>query len=329
MFTILSIYIRLLLLGATGYSITQILIPISKKRKKEIKESLKHFIKDKKINNSLGDKPFIEDIELFEWGFKAIIDISKVTGYEDIEKHQDYIKQLFRASQVDISNNEGKVIIEVINREIEDLEYRFIKLSSTTLLLGYDRKGEAITVDMKKTPHIGVQGTSNTGKSKMVELALRNLRDVEIVLLNCFSDDFTTINTRRINGNENILAFLNSIIYEPYIRKKPLYLILDELNVLGKDKKINQAIIDILAQARHFNIYLIALGQTLLKENCPYKHLFNVRITFRAIDKSSISAFLGCTIENTKLNQREFICYSDSVYRGKSYLNIIKRDQLK
>ncbi|MGG7057625.1 hypothetical protein ACQPUZ_04935 [Clostridium tertium] len=305
------------------------LTPVSKKRKNRIKEDLKHFIEDKKIINSLGNKPFIEDIELFEWGVKATIDISKVTGYEDVEKHQDYIKQLFRAYEVDISNNEGKVIIEIINKEIDDLEYSFSKLPSTTLLLGYDRKGEPITVDMKKTPHIGVQGTSNTGKSKMVELTLKNLRDVDIVLLNCFSDDFTNIKSRRINGNENILVFLNDLVLDPYVRKRPLYLVLDELNVLGKDKKINQAIIDILAQARHFNIYLIALGQTLLKENCPYKHLFNVRVTFRAIDKSSISAFLGCTVENTKLNQREFICYSDSIYRGKSYMMKLKTDQLK
>lgn len=329
MLLILSIYIRLLLLGVIGYSITQILMPVSKKRKRKIKEGLKHFIEDKKIMNSLGNKPFIEDIELFEWGFKATIDISKVTGYEDIEKHQDYIKQLFRAYEINVSNEEGKVIIEVINREIDDLEYSFIELPSTTIVLGYDRKGEPIMVDMKKTPHIGVQGTSNTGKSKMVELALSNLKNVELVLLNCFNDDFTSIKARRINGNENILVFLKGLVLNPYVRKRPLYLVLDELNVLGKDKKINEAIIDILAQARHYNIYLIALGQTLLKENCPYKHLFNVRVTFRAIDKSSISAFLGCTVENTKLNQREFICYSDNVYRGKSYLMKLKTDQLE
>lgn len=313
-------YIRFLLLGITGYSITQILTPVSEKRMKKVKENLKHFIKDKKIINQLEEKARIEDIELYEWGFTAIIDISKITGYEDIEKHKDYIKQLFRAYEVEIFNNEGKVIIEVIDKEVDDISYKTIELPSTTLLLGYNRKGEPITVDMKKTPHIGVQGISNSGKSKMVELALRNLKNADIVLLNCFSDDFKSIKTRRINGNENILAFFNDMLKDPYIRKRPLFLVLDELNVLGKDKKINQAIIDILAQARHFNIYLIALGQTLLKENCPYKHLFNVRVTFKAIEKSAISAFLGCTVEDTQLNTREFICYSDNIYRGKSYL---------
>ena len=320
-------YVRFLLLGITGYSITQILTPVSEKRMKKIKENLKHFIKDKKIINQLEEKARIEEIELYDWGFKATIDICKIAGYEDIEKHKDYIKQLFRAYEVEISNNEGKVIIEVIDKEIDDIIYEPIELPSTTLLLGYNRKGEPITVDMKKTPHIGVQGISNSGKSKMVELTLRNLKNVDIVLLNCFSDDFTSIKTRRINGNENILAFFNSLLIDPYIRKRPLFLVLDELNVLGKDKKINQAIIDILAQARHFNIYLIALGQTLLKENCPYKHLFNVRITFKAIEKSAISAFLGCTVEDTKLKTREFICYSDNIYRGKSYF--IKTDQLQ
>ena len=94
---------------------------------------------------------------------------------------------------------------------------------------------------------------------------------------------------------------------------------MDELNVIGKDKEINKAIQDVLSQARHFNIYFIALGQSLLKENCPYKQLFNVRITFRAIDKSTISAFLGCNIEDTELRQQEFICYAEELQRGKTY----------
>lgn len=320
MLIILSLYIRFLLLGITGYSITQILTPVSKKKKKKIKENLKHFLEDKKIENTLGHKPYIEDVELFDWGFKATLDISKITSFDEIEKHKDYIKQLFRAYEVEIINIEGKAITEIINELLEDIEYKYIKLPATTLLLGYDRKGEPITVDMKKTPHIGVQGTSNTGKSRMVELALKNTRDSEVVLLNCFGDDFTSIKARRINGNANILNFFKGLIQDNFVREKPLYLVLDELNVIGKDKDINKAIMDILAQARHYNIYLIALGQTLLKENCPYKHLFNVRVTFRAIDKSSISAFLGCTLEDTILNQREFICYSDSIYRGKSYL---------
>ena len=173
---------------------------------------------------------------------------------------------------------------------------------------------------MLKTPHVGVQGLSVVGKSKMVESALLNLIDADIALVNCFQKDFTEITGTRINGTEEILNYLTEIKDNKEYRERPLYIVIDELNVLGNDKKINSVIADLLSQARHFNIYVIALGQTLLKENCPYKNLFNVRITFKTIDKSMISAFLGCTIENTELQQREFIVYSDSIKRGKTYL---------
>ena len=135
-----------------------------------------------------------------------------------------------------------------------------------------------------------------------------------------FANDFRSITgARRVNGNENILKYLKSIIEEPYKRDRPLYLVIDELNVLSKDKEINKAIQDVLSQARHYNVYLIAIGQILLKENCSYKQLFNARVTFRTVDKSTMGAFLGCTIEDTELKQQEFICYGEELYRGKTY----------
>lgn len=285
-----------------------------------IKRALKGFIRDKGItNDTTGLKAHVGEIRKFNSGFKAYIDISRVTDFTEIEKYQDYIKQLFRAKDVTMENIQGEVVIEVITDPAKELNYKPIKLKATELLLGYDYKGEPIIVDMLKTPHIGIQGASNSGKSKGIELALNNLRGADIVLLNVFDKDFTTVSARRINGNEKILKFLEDIINNPKVRARPLYLVLDELNVLGKDKAINKAIQDVLSQARHFNIYFIALGQSLLKEQCPYKQLFNVRVTFRSIDRSTIGAFLGCTIEDTKLLQQEFICYSDSIYRGKTY----------
>lgn len=313
----LSMYLKYLAAVGIIYTIKE----LKTTDQQRVKRTLRKFISNRGIvNDNSNLKAYIEDIESEKWGFKTVIDISNVIGYEEFEKHQDYIKQLFRAKEVTMSNHEGKAIVEVITKSINDLEYKPLELLSTELLLGYDYKGNPIIVDMLKTPHMGVQGASNSGKSKGIELGLKNLKGADIVLLNVFEKDFTSIEGRRINGNENILKYLQSIIDKPYIRSRPLYLILDELNVLGKDKAINKAIMDVLSQARHFNIYLIALGQSLLKENCPYKQLFNVRVTFRAIDKSSISAFLGCNIEDTNLIQREFICYSDNIYRGKTYL---------
>ena len=294
---------------------------LKSKEERQIKASLKKFIEEKKLINSEGLAARVQNVELFSWGFKADILISRVCSYKEIENQQDYLKQLFKAKEIVLTNVKGKAILEVITNYIEDIKYYPINLPPTSLLLGFDNKGESIIVDMLKVPHMGIQGASNSGKSRMVELALNNLKGADIILLNTFSKDFKRVkDARRINGNKNILDYLESLIKDPFVREKPLYLVLDELNVLGKDKAINKAIADVLSQARHFNIYLIALGQSLLKESCPYKQLFNIRVTFRAIDKSSISAFLGCSVENSELLQREFICYSDAIYKGKSYL---------
>lgn len=305
----------------SGYGAIQLSIPKNVKEVHKIKKEFKYFIKNKELINLSLDKIFIENIELQEWGFKAILDIKGITSFKDIEKHQDYIKQLFRAKEVELTNVEGKAILEIINKDIGDLKYKYMELSPYQLLLGRDNKGEPLIVDMKKTPHVGIQGASNSGKSKTVELALRGLQDkANIILLNCFRDDFTSIKARRLNDSVEIKAFLKYLLDRKIVCKKPLYLVLDELNETSKDKEFNSLIKEVLGQARHFNIFLIAIGQSLLKENCPYKQLFNVRVTFRTVDKSSISAFLGCTLEDTQLNQREFICYSERIYRGKSYL---------
>lgn len=320
-----AVVVTELLARTINYKMTLLNKP--KDKIKDTRKAVEGFINDKSIINAVSNiKADVKEITNFRWGCRIELDIAGVVGYKDLENELDYLKQLFRAKEVTLENREGKAIIDVINNPAAELEYKPMELPPTQLLLGYNMKGEPIIIDMRRTPHIGVQGASNSGKSKGIELALKNASNIDIVLLNTFDDDFTSLDTnvpirrvRRINGNEEILKYLESIIENPVKRERPLYIVLDELNVIGKDKAINKAIQDVLSQARHYNIYFIALGQSLLKENCPYKQLFNVRVTFRAIDRSTIGAFLGCTVEDTNLLQQEFICYSDNIYRGKTY----------
>lgn len=282
-----------------------------------IKNDLKHFFKDKKLINYLDKSPYISKIELKPYGFKIIVDISRVCSFKEMKNNEDYIKQLFRAKEVELSNKEGEVTIEVINNPVDELKYKYINLPPTSLLLGYDNKGYEIIVDMLKTPHIGIQGLSNVGKSKCVEIMLKNLKDkADIILINCFKNDFKSINSRRINNPSDILEYLQNCLYT---KERPLYIVIDEILVLSNDKKISKAIADLLGQARHYNIYIIAISQSMLKESCSYKNLFNVRMSFKMIDKSSIRAFLGVDVDET-LSQREFIVYSDRLIKGKSYL---------
>ncbi|MDS0525442.1 hypothetical protein NNC19_07110 [Clostridium sp. SHJSY1] len=281
-------------------------------------EKINKFVVEKKILNNIGQKPKIKDIESFSWGAKVTLDIAGICAFEDIVKHEDYLRQLFRAKEIILSNSEGKVFFEIINKPVSEKEYKPIILPPMSLLLGFDSKGEPIIVDMDKTPHIGIQGLSNSGKTKMIELMLKNLKGADFILLNTMKDDFKRIKARRINNKDEIMDLLEKLIKEPYYHQKPTYLILDEANVIGKDKKFNRAIEDILFQARHFNIFLIAIGQSLLKEDCSYKQKFNIKITFKQ-SKSVIDSFLNIKESNYNLKMREFIVDDGYVRKGKSY----------
>lgn len=173
-----------------------------------------------------------------------------------------------------------------------------------------------ITVNMRTTPHLLCCGLSGQGKSRCIEYAIK---DKDVILLNAFKDDFKAVKARKIIGNENILHFLENIIKEPYKRDKPLYIVIDELLVCCTDKKINNAIKDLLAVGRHYNIFIIGIAQRGTKTDLSFKDLFNARMTFRQVESSSYQAILGCSIEDKRLNKREFILMSDDIYCGKTY----------
>lgn len=281
---------------------------------RKIKHKLKGFLEDKEL-----DKAKINDIELLEHGFKASIDISGVCGFIDIEKYADYLKQLFRASSINIQNSKGKAIIEIVNNPVNNLNYKFMESSPYELLIGYKDTGESITVNMLKTPHIGVVGTSLSGKSKCIEIALRNLRGADITLVNCFGKDFKCIRANRINGNNEILEYLQRVSENKKNRNRPHYIVIDEYNVLSNTKGIDKVIQDLLSQARHFNVFLIVIMQLGNKEDCKFKNLLNVRIAFKTIESSTLRAFLGCSIGDDTLLPRELWCLSNEICKGYTY----------
>lgn len=315
----MSTYIQLLLLTGIGYTIIDMITPEEVKNKRDIRKKLSIFFDERNIKNSLDEKSDIEEIDLLEYGFRAVINISGICGFDEFQKQNDFLKQLFMAESVEISNLKGKVLLEIIKKYERNIKFKRLDLPSTTVLLGYRDTGEPITVDMLKTPHIGVVGLSNNGKSKMVEAALKNLSGADILLVNVFKKDFKSIKARRINGEENILNLLKSILDKQYERNRPLYIAIDELNVLSNNKEINKAISDLLKVARHYNIYLICMAQDMLKETVKFKNLFNVRVTFRCIEESSYRSFLGVSVPEGNILPKEFYCLSDGLYKGNAY----------
>ena len=202
-----------------------------------------------------------------------------------------------------------------------DDKFKNKKLNQYELCFGYYYKFGIrfpVIIDMKITPHVFVSGLSNMGKSKSVEYALKDKKN--IILINTFRKDFKNITSaRRVNGNDNILKFLTELIKNIHFWKDPLYLVFDELLILSLDKKIQEKIFFLLCNARHYNIYLIAISQNGIKENIKFKDLFNVRLCFRQVEESSYRSVLGYSPTDKNLGQQEFHIYSDKILKCKTY----------
>lgn len=212
----------------------------------------------------------------------------------------------------------GAITIVLITAELKKyIKFTWIKESEYTLKLGYNILHIPIIVDMKKMPHLLIVGLSNSGKSKIAEYALRGK---DCVLLNVFREDYKSLKSRRIIGNDKILKYLQNTLDNIYYRDKPFFILIDEILVLSKDKKINAAIQDLLSIARHYNIFLLCISQAGQKECVSYKHLFNCRLCMRMVNSADYSVVLGVTPENTNLVQRQFYLLADDLYKGTSYL---------
>jgi DNA segregation ATPase FtsK/SpoIIIE-like protein len=192
-----------------------------------------------------------------------------------------------------------------------------IKLTNKQLLVGYENKNyQPVIIDMGITAHLFVCGLSQCGKSRMIEFAIK---DKNVVLLNVFGEDFNSIKAERVNGTKEIKEYLNELIAEPYFREEPLYIVIDEMLVLCMNKDVTQAITDLLAIGRHYNIFVIGISQTGTKETVKFKDLFNARICFRQVEESAYRTVLGYSPEIKDLKPRQFHLYSDKLAFGCTY----------
>lgn len=287
---------------------------------KIVTKKLDYLFKEQKICNSEGDKPKIIAIKITDYGYYITLDVSGITTMTEIKNLEDYIKSLFKAYHAEIKGNQGNIVtLDIINKEIKEPMYNNINLEPTKLICGYDLKGKPLVVDMLKTPHVGVVGTSLSGKTKCIQGALKRLKGADITLVNCFNDDFIGIQGDRICGNNEILDFLNRVVANKTVRARPFYIVIDEYNTLSNIKGIDKVIQELLSQARHYNVYLIVIMQKGNSEDCKFKQLFNVRIAFRTIEESTLRAFLGVGVGSGALNQREFYLLHSELVKGKTY----------
>ena len=191
--------------------------------------------------------------------------------------------------------------------------------SDKVLVVGYEDKliRKPITIDMNIDSHVLIIGLSNCGKSKLAEGMLQGK---SVTIVNAFPEDFPTLKGNRIVGEDEILNYLEHVLDGRTNESKVHYLLIDEMLVLMRNKKIEKALAELLAIARHYNLYIIALGQEGTREVIKCKNLFNVRICMKQLEESSFRTVLGCSVEDRFLKQREFyIVDNQGLRKGKTY----------
>ena len=191
--------------------------------------------------------------------------------------------------------------------------------SDKVLVVGYEDKliKKPITIDMNIDSHVLIIGLSNCGKSKLAEGMLQGK---SVTVVNAFPEDFPTLKGKRIVGEDEILNYLEHVLDGRTSDSDVHYLLIDEMLVLMRNKKIEKALAELLAVARHYNLYIIALGQEGTREVIKCKNLFNVRICMKQLEESSFRTVLGCSVEDRFLKQREFyIVDNQGLRKGKTY----------
>lgn len=254
------------------------------------------------------------------YGHELIIEVINSGSYEEIKTYKGVLNKKFQCVtyiyDIELTN---KIRIDLVT-SYQDLKYNKLHLTPFQLLVGYNYKLEPIIIDMKITPGVGVVGLSNNGKTKCVELMLKNLKGATIDIINSCKEDYKNIKSTKVNGIDNILDYFYYLVHDETVYKAPKYVVIDEYNLLSHVKGIDDIISDLLRQARHRNIFIILIAQQLQMEYCKFKELFNVRLCFRQINSMSYYAFLGQTVEEMDLKQRDFILLHQKLEYGKTYL---------
>ena len=257
---------------------------------------------------------------------KYLVGIENNRGYRAFLKYKDLdliqlnflkrdIGDIFDCTDINFRMLDEDLVLSIYKPK-EYLEYKPVELSNHELLLGYSQEGYIIA-DMSKYPHLLISGLSNQGKSRMVAYMLRNLNQkADILVLNGFKKDYRGFTL--VSGLKSIERRIEAILESKIERDKPLYIILEEMQILSKHKKLQDNLKELLSVGRHYNIYVIGIIQNATKENCNFKDLFNCRCTFRQIDTSSYKVCMGVDIAEV-LEQREFYYLDKELVKGYTF----------
>lgn len=271
----------------------------------ELEKKFQLFVKQYNLINVELDYFTKVHMEKIKRGIQFKFCIRGICEFEKLLNAKSYFNDLFLAYYSSWENDRGNVTVKAYTEKLEFEDYKDVPLLPTQLLLGFGYEG-SIKADMILAPHLLISGLSGQGKTGQLRVIIKDiLNRADVVMCNAFKEDFKDIKgITHIQEEDKIVDFLYEIYNAKEYRKRPLYIVLEEMMTL-KSKDFVAVTKMLLAQARHWNVYFIGVVQIGTKEETKFKDLFNSRITFRQVEDSGYKTVLGSSVDE-KLEKREF-----------------------
>lgn len=259
----------------------------------------KRLVKDLATNNTSFSNANNSSIKFvnfkdLDYKKKLIINISKIMGYEELEKKKDYLITYFACKDITFKKlQNANVQIDLIYNKKAIGNYVSVEQKDYEVLVGFDSDNNPILVNMNDFPHIVIGGQTGTGKSRFLMQLLTNLickcKDIELYLFQIRKSDLilfknckqTKAIVRNLEDARDVLKYLNDIAikrdttierlihknilnisdynrYCKFNKMKYMYLVLDEFsffNVDGADDKYTKTLKrEILAYIKHLAV---------------------------------------------------------------------------
>ncbi|MEH7526739.1 FtsK/SpoIIIE domain-containing protein, partial [Bacillus sp. JJ1503] len=244
----------------------------------------------------------------------------------DLIKQRFVFEQYFGKS-IDLKGDLKKFVLTVYNKPLTsnvvysyDEIFPFLKEMKIPIVVGKKKNGRYLVLECLDLPHIIIQGTTGSGKSSAIRVILSTLikykrpEELDIYCIDGKRAEFGLFKKvehvqKVVYSNKDarqVLKNVTKIMYEreelldtfdvPHIddlpkdrRQKYILVAVDEFIEYMDDKKIMDDIIKISSKGRAVGIFLLASAQRMDADIMDTKARgnFNIRMSFRAVDKTN------------------------------------------
>lgn len=244
----------------------------------------------------------------------------------DLIKQRFVFEQYFGKS-IDLKGDLKKFVLTIYSKPLTsnviysfDEIHPYLEEMQMPIVVGKKKNGKYLVLECLDLPHVIIQGTTGSGKSSAIRVILTTLikykkpTELEIYCIDGKRAEFSIFKKVEhvqsvVYSNKDareVLKKVTQLMYEreelldtfdvPHINDLPkehfqkyVLVAVDEFIEYMDDKKIMEEIIKISSKGRAVGIFLLASAQRMDADimNTKARGNFNIRMSFRAVDKTN------------------------------------------